>query len=193
MICRACGRHNAESVGKARTVYSVSGRPCVSVSVPFTSVWRSVNTSDAPVELLAGAHVERRIDHLASVDDHRLQHPAARCLRPDPRLAGRDAGQREPAVLVDPRVDGGPEGRIGRLRGDANLRRVRLDRLASLKGDRAGQRRAGRHDHDDAGEIFADDGDRRHAGTEGTRRRCHARGACTVRAERSRSRKRRPT
>ena len=47
-ICRDCARHTAVLVEKASTVYSVTGVPCASVTVPVISLTRSLNVTTTP-------------------------------------------------------------------------------------------------------------------------------------------------
>ena len=97
------------------------------------------------------------------VDDRGLERPASRRLRADQDRAQRYSGQRETALLVDARIDGGAERGVGRLRDDADLREIGRRRLTALKGDHSGQRRARRDDDHEVAQILPGDGDRHDA------------------------------
>ena len=110
MIWRDCGRHSDASVGNASTVYSGTGVPLSVVSVPLISLCLSVNTIVDVGEVLAAAHLKRRVGDVAAADGHRLQHPGPRAVaRPDQVRAGRDAADREVPSLSTRAFGCGPK------------------------------------------------------------------------------------
>ena len=113
-------------------------------------------------DVLAAAHLKRRVGHVAAADRDRLQEPGPRAVaRPDQVRAGRDAADREVSVLVDARVRLRAEVRlVGRGRRDPELRVVGRRRAARQKRHRAADRRAWGEDDGDARQVGAVDADR---------------------------------
>ena len=87
-------------------------------------------------QLLIAADLDRLVDHLMAVDNHRFERPAAKPSRTNPMRPGRHTFQGETTVLLDASVRVRTDrGILGRRRGNSDLRQIR--KVGSVHCDRS--------------------------------------------------------